>query len=103
MTNEPTTSKHSNFWTRLEGGRRIGISRGMAGWFAVKYDSEGAIQTGVGHYARAGEAHEEAQGWAISEMLPLDPLVGCPNDTDGDGNCGMKLCLHCGTHPQSKR
>jgi hypothetical protein len=22
--------------------------------------------------------------------------VSCPNDTDGDGNCGMPACPHCG-------
>lgn len=24
--------------------------------------------------------------------------TGCPNDTDGDGNCGKVACPHCGKH-----
>jgi hypothetical protein len=24
--------------------------------------------------------------------------AGCPNDTDGDGNCGSPACPHCGKY-----
>lgn len=28
--------------------------------------------------------------------IDLGPCVPCPDDTDGDGNCGKRLCPICG-------
>lgn len=48
----------------------------MRGWYAVCYDGDGPIQTGIGSYATKEEAIPEAQSWAKCEELECDyPLV----------------------------
>ena len=29
-------------------------------------------------------------------------VSGCPNDTDGDGNCGQVACPHCGKYRKAQ-
>lgn len=53
----------------------IGISEGIGGHYAVLYDSDGPIQTGLGRYPTPLEAAQEAQGWAEAERLPLERRV----------------------------
>lgn len=52
--------------------RVIGISQGMSGWYAVLYDDEDVIQTGIGRYPERGGAEVEAAGWAEAEGIDLD-------------------------------
>jgi len=51
---------------------RIGITSGMSGHFAVLYDEDGPIETGVGRYKTSDEAKIEAKSWALSDEYPLD-------------------------------
>jgi hypothetical protein len=51
----------------------IGVTSGMSGYFAVLYDAEGPIQTGIGRYNTKEEAEEEARGWSIADNIPLEP------------------------------
>lgn len=55
-------------------GERIGVTQGMRGWFAVLYDEEGPINSGIGSYATPQGAHEEALEWAQAEGVPCDEL-----------------------------
>lgn len=51
---------------------RFGITTGMRGIFAVMYDDEGPIQSGVGSYSNAKEAWLEAAEWAEAENYPME-------------------------------
>ena len=55
----------------MTGRGRIGVDRGLIGFFAVLYDDDGPIRTGIGRYATAEEAWEEARNWSLSENRPL--------------------------------
>lgn len=57
---------------------RIGITSGMSGHFAVMYDGDGPIQTGIGRYSTPEQAHDEAMEWAESEGLPFDSFEPTP-------------------------
>lgn len=50
----------------------VGITSGMRGYFAVHYDEDGPIQTGIGSYETPEEAAQEAYEWAASDEIPLD-------------------------------
>lgn len=50
----------------------IGVTQGLRGWFAVLYDADGPIQSGIGSYKTAAEAQSEAIDWSISDDIPLD-------------------------------
>jgi len=52
----------------------ITVSHGMRGWFALLADSDGPVQSGIGSYATAEEAAEEARAWALAERLQFLPL-----------------------------
>ncbi len=51
---------------------RVGVTSGLRGYFAVLYDQDGPIQSGVGSYKSAKEAMVEAREWAESEELLCD-------------------------------
>lgn len=51
---------------------RIGVTNGLRGYFAVMYDSEGPIMTGIGSYKSSEEAWAEAITWAKAENIPHD-------------------------------
>lgn len=51
---------------------RIGVTSGMSGYFAVLYDEDGPIQSGVGRYKTSAEAEDEARDWARSDEYPCD-------------------------------
>lgn len=51
---------------------RVGTTQGVRGFFAVLYDQDGPIQSGIGSYATQEEAKQEARDWARSEGLPCD-------------------------------
>lgn len=56
---------------------KIGVTQGMAGWFAVVYEYTNpyvpdVIATGVGRYDTKEEAMIEAEQWAAEERLPVD-------------------------------
>jgi len=51
---------------------RVGVAKGMRGYFAVLYDDDGPIESGVGSFGTYAEAHEEAVAWAQSEGLIVD-------------------------------
>jgi hypothetical protein len=53
----------------------IGITKGMRGWYAVHYDNDGPVQSGLGSYATPEEAAREAEEWAESERMMLDPAA----------------------------
>lgn len=38
----------------------VGVTKGMRGWFAVLYDHDGPIQTGIGSYKTREGAEQEA-------------------------------------------
>lgn len=46
---------------------QFGVTYGMRGWFAIIYDDDGPIQSGIGSYHTAAEAWVEAAQWAESE------------------------------------
>lgn len=48
---------------------KITVTSGLRGYFAVMYDQDGAIQTGLGSYATSEEAAVEARQWAEAEEL----------------------------------
>lgn len=50
----------------------FGVDRGMRGYFAVVYDNNGPIQTGIGSYETYLEALEEAIEWAESENFNVE-------------------------------
>lgn len=54
------------------GSMRIGVTYGLRGYFAVLYDTEGAIQSGIGSYETEDGAKEEAYEWSCAEGVPLD-------------------------------
>jgi hypothetical protein len=45
----------------------LGVTQGLRGWFAVLYDSDGPIQTGIGSYSTAEGASKEAIEWWEAE------------------------------------
>lgn len=50
----------------------VTTSKGMAGYYALVYDSDGQIIfTGVGRYATKEQAMEEAEEISISEGIEL--------------------------------
>lgn len=56
---------------------KIGVTKGMAGWFAVAYEYDNpyvpdVIATGVGRYQNREDAIIEAEQWAEEEGLPTD-------------------------------
>ena len=51
---------------------RFGISSGMRGTFAIVYDDDGVIQSGIGSYTDAKDAWKEAYEWAMAEGFPLE-------------------------------
>ena len=55
---------------------KIGITKGMRGYFAVMYDEDGPIQSGIGSYATHDEAISESREWDIAEEIPTDMSVG---------------------------
>lgn len=56
----------------MTGPIRIGITHGMRGWFAVKYDDEGPIDTSPLSFKTSAEARKDAIDWANEEELPCD-------------------------------
>lgn len=46
---------------------RFGVTCGLRGFFAVMYDDEGPIQTGIGSHADGLGAAEDAIEWAEAE------------------------------------
>jgi hypothetical protein len=46
---------------------RFGVTNGLRGFFAIIYDDEGPIQSGIGSYSSSKEAAKEAIEWAESE------------------------------------
>jgi hypothetical protein len=53
---------------------RLSVSSGMGGYFAVLYDGDGPIQTGVGYYTTPEEAAKEAEDWARAEGIAMDDI-----------------------------
>lgn len=51
---------------------RVGVTHGLRGYYAVLYDKDGPIQTGIGSYPTRDDAKREAWDWAKSEGLPAD-------------------------------
>lgn len=51
---------------------RLGITSGLRGFFALKYDADGPIQTAPSSHATPAEAWQDARSWATAEGLPLD-------------------------------
>jgi len=43
------------------------VTRGLRGYFAVCYDEDGPIQSGIGSYETPQEAAQEAVEWAMEE------------------------------------
>ena len=52
--------------------KRVGVTHGLRGWFAVLYDEAGPIQSGIGSYETPEGAAQEARDWAISEGIPYE-------------------------------
>ena len=50
---------------------RFGVAHGMRGFFAIMYDDEGPINSGIGSYSSPAEAGVEAAQWAESEGYPI--------------------------------
>lgn len=50
---------------------QFGVTHGLRGWFAIMYDDEGPIQSGIGSYDTPAEAWKEAAEWADSEGYPV--------------------------------
>lgn len=46
---------------------KFGVTHGLRGYFAVMYDEDGPIQSGIGSYETSDDAWTEAQQWARSE------------------------------------
>jgi len=44
------------------------------------------------------DPHKSPKPWEIAKKRVTIP-GGCPNDTNGDGNCGMPTCPQC--HPEN--
>lgn len=61
----------------------IGVSSGLRGFYAVLYDRDGPIRTGIGSYATARDAAQEAVEWGQAENVPIDAdareLAGQPD------------------------
>jgi hypothetical protein len=51
----------------VSGQVRFGVTSGMRGFFAVMYDDEGPIQSGIGSYDNSTAAALEAMQWAEAE------------------------------------
>lgn len=51
---------------------RVGVTCGLRGYFAVLYDKDGPIQTGIGSYKTRDGAILEAKDWAKAEGLIAD-------------------------------
>lgn len=56
----------------INGPIRFGATHGMRGHFAVMYDNEGPIQSGIGSYTNSREAWIEAAEWAEAEDYPRE-------------------------------
>jgi hypothetical protein len=52
--------------------QKIGVTNGLRGYYAVLYDQDGPIQTGIGSYETPEEAACEACDWAASEDVPVE-------------------------------
>lgn len=52
--------------------RRIGVERGVRGYFAVMYDGDGPTHTGIGSYDTPEGARGEARDWSMAEGVPTD-------------------------------
>ena len=57
---------------QLSGKIRFGVTYGMRGFFAIIYDNDGPIQSGIGSYSSGKEAAIEAIEWAESENYPIE-------------------------------
>jgi hypothetical protein len=51
----------------------ITVTAGMSGYYAVRADHEGIVDTGIGRYANFMEAENEAKDWARSEHIRYIP------------------------------
>ncbi len=67
-------------WGRIT--RIVGVEQGLSGWYAVLYDNEGVIQTGLGRYQTRDQAVAEALDWADAEGHRLE--AGLITDRAGD-------------------
>jgi hypothetical protein len=56
----------------VRGQIRFDVTSGMRGFFAVMYDDEGPIQSGIGSYDNSTAAALEAMQWAQSEGFPSE-------------------------------
>jgi hypothetical protein len=56
----------------VSGKVKIGVTSGMSGHFAVMYDDDGPINTGVGRYKTRKEAVQEARDWSRANEVPLE-------------------------------
>lgn len=48
------------------------VDRGLRGYFAVMYDNDGPIQTGIGSFDNPKNAAIEAWEWAMEEDYPME-------------------------------
>lgn len=55
---------------------RLGVTNGMRGFFAVKYDEDGPINTGLTGFKESTGAWNEAREWAAAEGLECDKEPG---------------------------
>lgn len=52
---------------------KISVTSGLRGYFAVMWDEDGPIRSGIGSYDTAEEAAVEAREWALAEELEYEP------------------------------
>jgi hypothetical protein len=67
-----------------------------------------ATSTGVHKFCdEHARMYDRRRGAHVDGALVGDPLVAqkktCPNDTNGDENCGRPLCPHCGDKGAQKK
>lgn len=54
----------------------------------------GISQSGIVYTVKGSRGTVDLDEWW------LDEVKGCPNDTNGDGDCGQPLCQYCGKETQ---
>jgi hypothetical protein len=59
----------------MQTNMRIGVTSGLRGYFAVLYDNDGPIESGIGSYKNWEGAAIEALDWAQAEGVPVDASV----------------------------
>lgn len=112
----PRTSPHERLLLTVREIARhehVSLTPCPGGWLlAERLRNDGTAHAGVLiHESDVAACTEEPDAWAAELRADLARArrdlehaarPPCPNDTDGDGNCGRPLCPHCKPAP-SKR